>query len=138
MAATRQSPEPAAAEPSRLAGIHAPVTRVASVPLPRAVNHWLLQPGIEESRPFSDSWSHSAAHFLVPASWELMVTLVVPLTVNGLPPACQIMLVVKPGSPLSLVMYSFGLAACSLVASAMYWSQVVGTVRPYLSKIFLL
>ncbi len=48
------------------------------------------------------------------------------------------MLVVKPASPLSLVMNFFGSAACSFLPAATYSSQVFGTVRPYLSKTSLL
>ncbi len=66
------------------------------------------------------------------------MTFFVPLVTYGCPPADQIIEVKKPGSPVSLVMYSFGLAACSFFASAAYCAQVVGTVSPYLSKIVLL
>ncbi len=46
------------------------------------------------------SCCHVAANLAAPASAKLIVTLV-PSTWYGLPPACQIMLVVKPASPVS-------------------------------------
>ena len=48
------------------------------------------------------------------------------------------MLVAMPASPVSLVMYAFGSALCSLRAASTYSSQVVGTAILYLSKTFLL
>ncbi len=91
-----------------------------------------------DSSPWSTSWFHSFANFAVPGSAVLMVTFVPPLVLNGWPPASHIMLVTKPGSPMSAVMYSFEFAACSFLASATYSSQVVGTVRPYFWNTFSL
>ena len=62
----------------------------------------------------------------------------VPSIANGRPPACQIMLVAKPASPVSEVMYFVGSAACSWRAASTYSSHVVGTAMPYWSKTALL
>lgn len=76
-------------------------------------------------------------HFLVPSSWRSIVT-DRPLVLKGRPPACQIMLVAKPGSPVSLVMYSAGSAVCSFLAASMYSSQSLGTAMPCWSNSCLL
>src|SRR5665647_597544 len=103
MGATRQSPEASLTEDSRIPGIHAPERSVAIEPLPRALYQSSLQPGtVDRSLP-STSLFHLAVYFLVPSSCRLMAILL-PSTLNGWPPACQIMLVVIPGSPASLVM----------------------------------
>src|SRR6267154_636333 len=125
--ATRQSPLPAGTPVSRLIGIQAPVTRLAMLPLAKAWYHWLLHDGIGSIRPFWIIGAHRFANCRDPASCRLIVTFFVPLVTYGCPPADQIMLVIKPGSPVSLVMYSFGLAACSFFASATYSAHVAGT-----------
>src|SRR6478736_8254389 len=112
MGATRHWPAPSFTDDSSTPGIHAPVTRVAIDPLPIAFNQSSLQPGTVESSLPSTSLSQVAVHFFVPSSCRFIETFV-PSTLNGRPPACQIMEVVKPESPESLVMYAFGSAACS-------------------------
>src|SRR5581483_4454762 len=136
--ATRQSPLPAGTPVSRLTGIQAPITRLAMSPLDRPWYHWVLHEETGETRPPVISGPHMLAHFFVPASCRLIVTSLVPLTWYGWPPAAQIMLVVKPGSPASLVMYAFGFAACSFCASAAYSAHVLGTASLYLAKTFSL
>src|SRR5450759_4759185 len=103
MGATRQLPEPSLTDDSRTPGIHAPVMSEAIEPLPSALYQSSLQPGMADNNLPSTSLFHTAVYFLVPWSCRLMVMLL-PSTVNGLPPACQIMLVASPGSPVSLVM----------------------------------
>src|ERR1700722_10787029 len=121
--ATRQSPLPDGTPVSRSTPIQPPVTRLAMLPLARPVYHWVDQDVTGASRSLVISGDQSAANFLAPVSCRLIVTFLVPLTAYGSPPAAQIMLVTKPGSPVSLPMYSFGLAACSFAASAAYWAQ---------------
>src|SRR6185312_12796357 len=103
MGATRHWPAPSLTEDSSTPGIQAPVTRVAMEPLPSALNQSSLQPGTVESSLPCTSLSQVAVHFLVPSSCRLIDTLV-PSAENGRPPACQIIDVVKPESPESLVM----------------------------------
>src|SRR4051812_14865534 len=117
MGATRQSPEASATEDSSTPGIHAPVSSVAMLPSPRALYHSSPQLGVLESRPPSLSLFQVSAHFFEPSSCRSIETSV-PSAVNGLPPACQIMLVAKPGSPVSEVMYFDGSAVCSFSAAA--------------------
>src|SRR6185503_9978180 len=95
--ATRHLPLAAAAPEDRLPGIHAPVTRVAMVPSPSALNHSSLQPGIDATSFSVIIGCQVVANLAAPGSAKLIVTSV-PLTWYGLPPACQIMLVVKPAS----------------------------------------
>src|SRR5258708_11279041 len=85
--ATRQFPLAAATPDSRLPGIHAPVTRLAIEPLPRAVYHWVDHEEIGESNPPWTIWFHSAVNFFEPGSCRLIVTFLVPLTAYGCPPA---------------------------------------------------
>src|SRR5579859_2853341 len=134
MGATRQSPLPAVTPLSRSTPIQPPVTRPAIEPLARPVYQALLHELIGARSPPLISGDHRLTNFCVPASDRLMVTFLVPLVTNGWPPASQIIDVTKPGSPVSLARYSFGLAECSFLASAAYCAQVVGTVRWYLSK----
>ena len=108
------------------------------LPLDRPVYHWVLHDEIGATRPPEISGLHRFTNFCVPASARSIVTFFVPLVTYGWPPAAQIIEVVKPASPVSLVMYSFGLAACSFFASATYCAHVVGTVSLYLSKTVLL
>src|SRR5918994_846998 len=137
MGATRQSPAASGTDDSSTPGIHAPVSSVAIVPSPRPRYHSSLHPGVLESSPPSTRRFQLSAHFCEPSSCRSMVTSV-PSAENGRPPACQIMLVAKPASPVSEVMYASGLAACSVSAAATYWSYVVGTAMPYWSKTVLL
>src|SRR5690242_227719 len=116
MGATRHLPDAAAAPETRLPGIQAPVGRLAMVPLPRALNHSSLHGGIDATSFSVIIGCQVVAYFWAPGSAKLIVTLV-PSTVYGLPPACQIMLVVKPASPVSPVIQTFGLALCSLRAA---------------------
>src|SRR6202042_1642638 len=109
-----------------------PVNPLAMLPLDKPVYHWLLHELIGATRPSETSGLHMRENFCVPGSARLIGTCFVPLVTYGWPPAAQIIEVVKPGSPVSLVMYSFGLAACSFFASATYCAHVVGTVSPYL------
>src|SRR5690242_2150913 len=101
--AARHLPEPAGALVTKLAGIQAPVATVAIEPLPMPWN----QPSLQELTGASSFSLIRACHTLTnscePASLKLIVTLV-PSTVYGLPPACQMRLVVRPASPVSLVM----------------------------------
>src|SRR6185503_15415248 len=103
MGATRHLPEPDFTPDSMLAGIHAPVIRVAIWPLAIPLN----QPSLQEMTGASSfpliSCCQAEVNFWVPGSAKFTVTLV-PSTWYGLPPACQIMLVVKPASPTSAVM----------------------------------
>ena len=110
---------------------------MAMVPSPSALNHSSVQPGMAQTSSSSTSWFHTPVHFCVPSSCRSIVTWS-PSVWNGVPPACQIMLVVKPASPLSLVMHADGSAALSFLAAATYSSQVVGTSMPCLSKTSLL
>src|SRR3954452_1052899 len=97
-AAARHLPEPLGALETKLAGIHAPVARVAMVPLAMPWNHWSLQLEIGATSFSVISCCQTLTNSVLPGSVKLIVTSV-PLTVYGLPPACQIMLVVKPASP---------------------------------------
>src|SRR5690349_4395366 len=136
--ATRHLPAAAFAPEARLPGIHAPVTRLAMVPSPSALNHSSLHGGIDATSFSVIIGCHMVVYLVAPGSAKLIVTSL-PLTWYGLPPACQIMLVVKPASPVSPVMYCLGLALCSLRASSTYSAQVAGgAVMPALSKTSLL
>lgn len=110
---------------------------VAMEPSPRPLNHSSLQLEASERRFWSTSWFQVSAHSFEPLSEKSMFT-VVPSTLNGWPPACQIIEVAKPGSPVSFVIFLVGSAAVSFFAVSMYSSQVVGTVRPYWSNTALL
>ena len=101
--ATRHLPAPASTPDSRLAGIQAPMVSVAMVPLPRPWYHSSLHEPIGASRSSSMSCCHSSANWVEPSSVKSSVTSV-PSTAYGCPPACQIMDVVKPASPVSLAM----------------------------------
>src|SRR3954454_24370419 len=101
--ATAHLPAPALTEASITPGIQAPVGRVAIVPSPSALNHSSVQPGMFDTRPPSTSWFQVPVHFFEPSSCRLFARFL-PSVLNGWPPACQIMLVVKPASPASLVM----------------------------------
>src|SRR4051794_12263128 len=131
MGAARHLPTVSFTDDSRMPGHHAPEIIEAYVPSFRFLNHPSDHPGVlvSTSLPWT-SWFHSPTHFFVPGSVKLIVILV-PSTVYGWPPACQIIEVVNPGSPPSLVMYALGSAAFNFLASAMNSSQVLGTVRPY-------
>src|SRR6185437_7166833 len=136
--ATRHWPLPPGTPVSRSTPIQPPITRLAMSPLVRPWYHWSLQEAIGATRPPDTSGLHVFTNFCEPASAKLIVTFFVPLVTYGCPPAAQIIEVRKPGSPVSLVMYAFGLAVCSFLASSTNCAQVVGTGSLYLSKTVLL
>src|SRR4051794_8479071 len=102
-AAARHWPEPLGALVTKLAGIQAPVVRLAMEPLPMPWNHWSVQEEIGATSFSLISCCHSCTNFAVPGSAKLIET-VLPSTVYGWPPACHAMLVTNPASPVSLVM----------------------------------
>src|SRR5687768_5799196 len=93
--AARHLPLAALALKARLFGIHAPVTRLAMVPSPSALNHSSVHGGIDATSFSVIIGCQVVAYLAAPGSAKLIVTSL-PLTWYGLPPACQIMLVVKP------------------------------------------
>src|SRR3954451_21044937 len=115
MGATRHLPTVSFTDDSRMPGHQAPEIIETYVPLFRFLNQPSDQPGVFVSTnlPWT-SWSQTETHFAVPGSLKLILMLV-PSTVYGWPPACQIIDVVKPASPPSLVMYAFGSAALSFL-----------------------
>src|SRR5664279_394346 len=118
----------------RVPAAHAPESQVAYVPLASPAFHSGDHPAVFVSiRPPSRSLLHILAHWVLPLSARLTV-MFVPETVNGFPPACQMPASVEEGSPASEAINLDGSAACSFWAAAKYSSQVVGTVKPYLSK----
>src|SRR5215210_277395 len=107
--ATRHLPLPDATPDSRLAGIQAPIVRVAIVPSLRPLYQPSLHDGVGVSSFSSSSVCQVSAKRFEPASARSIETLS-PSTLNGWPPACQIRLVVKPASPASFAMYALGSA----------------------------
>ncbi|MNW67720.1 hypothetical protein D3C74_463530 [compost metagenome] len=73
------------------------------VPLPRPWYHSSLHELMGATRSSETSWSHVVANAVEPSSAKSIVTSE-PSTWYGCPPACQIRLVVKPASPVSLAM----------------------------------
>src|SRR6478736_8199881 len=101
--ATRHWPADCVTLASRLPGIQAPMASEAIVPLPRPWYHSSLHEEVGATRSSSSSCCHSSANFVEPSSVKSIVTSV-PSTWYGWPPACQIIDVAKPASPVSLVM----------------------------------
>src|SRR3954470_22395093 len=137
MGATRHLPLPAFTPVSMFAGIQAPMTRLAMLPSFMPLNHASLQDSTGATSFLLSICCQVVVNFCAPASPKFTETFV-PSTLYGRPPACQIRLVVNPGSPTSLVRYFLGSAACSFSAAWTYSSQVVGTAILYLSKTSLL
>ncbi len=113
------------------------MVNVAIVPSPRPLYQPSLHDGVGASSFLSSSFCHVSAKRFEPASPRLIETFS-PSTLNGWPPACQIMLVVNPASPMSFAMYALGLAAWIFSAAVTYSSHVLGTATLYLSKTSLL
>ena len=84
---------------------HAEEIRVLPESWKGKVEAFMAQPEIVVlSRPSEISLSHIVVNFLVPSSFVKSTLTLVPSTVKGWPPACQIMEVTKPGSPESCMM----------------------------------
>jgi len=130
-------PAPSGTELAKTPGAHAPIGIEAIVPSPSALYHSSVQPGMSQASSPSISWFHTPVHFVVPSSARSMVT-DSPSVSNGVPLACQIMLVAKPASPLSLTMHELGFSWRIVRPASTYSSQVVGTSSPTSSKTSLL
>src|SRR6185437_8265281 len=100
--ATRHCPVPVFTPDSSEAGIQAPMTSEAILPEAMPWYQASLQDETGARSLPSMSCCQAVAYFAVPASPAKFTPMLVPLTEYGLPPACQIMLVVKPASPVSL------------------------------------